>query len=189
MGRLHLSGEEITMLKRSCKDASTPLPRARLTAVGFALAAASLAIAVPATAATTSTATTSSVTATTSIAPQAVAAPGAATAKAPSNCPLGCLCGYTRPNYVGSMAAFTEGCLQGDNLDLNVPGDVWNNVASIFNNGAYDNVKVYRNTDYSHAGGHWACLYKGTGFANMQSQLPGIYHHLWSNYWVDTPCT
>ena len=40
---------------------------------------------------------------------------------APANCPAGDLCGYTSPNYVGSVAAGTEGeRLAGNNLNLNV---------------------------------------------------------------------
>lgn len=103
---------------------------------------------------------------------------------APSRCPLGDLCGYTGPNYTGSV-----GQLAGDNPDLNVPGDIWNNVASIYNNGAHDNAIVYRGENYSSDGGHEACLYRQTGFPNMQSQLPGLYHHIWSNFWITQPCT
>ena len=103
---------------------------------------------------------------------------------APHGCPLTYVCGYTGPNYTGSM-----GKLQYDNSDLNVPGDIWNNVASIYNNGAHDNVIVYRGENYSSDGGHEACLYRQTGFPNMQSQLPGLYHHIWSNFWITQPCT
>lgn len=103
---------------------------------------------------------------------------------APTNCPLHDLCGYTAPNYKGS-----EGKLAMDNRNLNVPGDVWNNVASIYNNGATYNVIVFRGENYSSDGGHEACLYKQTGFPNMQSQLPGLYHHIWSNFWIKQPCT
>jgi hypothetical protein len=103
---------------------------------------------------------------------------------APSTCPAGALCGYTGANYTGR-----EGELFGDNPDLNVPGDVWNNVASIYNNGQHDNVVVYRGENYSSDGGHQACLYRQTGFPNMGSQLPGLYHHIWSNFWITQPCT
>lgn len=107
-----------------------------------------------------------------------------AASAAPSSCPLGALCGYTGANYTGS-----EGKLFGDNPNLNVAGDVWNNVASIYNNGQSDNVVVYRGENYSSDGGHEACLYRQTGFPNMQSQLPGLYHHIWSNFWITQPCT
>jgi len=103
---------------------------------------------------------------------------------APSGCRLGYLCGYTGPNYTGSLGKLFE-----DNRDLNVPGDIWNNVASIYNNGAHDNVIVYRGENYSSDGGHEACLYRQTGFPNMKSQLPGLYHHIWSNFWITQPCT
>jgi hypothetical protein len=164
------------MLKRSYKDGSRPRPRARLAVLGLVLAAASLTVVVPA--ATATAATTN-----------APGTPAAVASAAPANCPLHCLCGYTNPSYVGSIAAGTEGCLEGDNTDLNVPGDVWNNVASIYNNGASDNVIVYRGEDYSSDGGHEACFYRQTGFPDMQSQLPGLYHHIWSNFWIATPCT
>jgi hypothetical protein len=152
--------------------------RTRFTVLGFVLATASLAVVVPATAATTVTtataATTGTIRSTVTTAPEVSAAP--------SNCPAGALCGYTGANYTGS-----EGKLFGDNPDLNVSGDVWNNVDSIYNNGNSDNAVVYRDENYT--GVHLACLYRGTGFPNMQSRLPDLYHHIWSNFWITIPCT
>lgn len=149
----------------------------RSAILGLSLAAASLTAGAPAIAATAAPphASTSTVTTT---AREATAAP--------ANCPAGDLCGYTSPNYVGSVAAGTEGELAGNNLNLNVANDVWNRVASIYNHGRTDNVRVYRGENYS---SNTACLYKGTGFPNMASQLPNLYHHIWSNLWITSNCT
>jgi hypothetical protein len=161
--------------------------RMRAAVFGLVLVAAGLAAAVPSLAATT---TTSATRATAAKAPTArsTATTAQKAATPPDNCPKGDLCGYTGANYVGNTATHTEGELAGNNADLNQPNSIWNQVDSIYNNGRTDNVKVFRGENYNSDGGHVACLDLGTGFNNMNAQLPGLYHHIWSNEWQTSKC-
>jgi hypothetical protein len=97
---------------------------------------------------------------------------------APDNCPHGATCGYLGASYF-----FLCGIVYGSNPDLNVPGDCWNNVDSVYNNGNYCDDFLYRYEDYNLDDGHWVDLYQYTGLANLATQAPGLYHHIWSNMW------
>jgi Peptidase inhibitor family I36 len=98
-------------------------------------------------------------------------------AAAPDNCPLGYVCGYTE-GYPNGFC----GELQGNNTDLNHSGDCWNNVYSVYNNGAVCNVFLYRGENYSSDGGHEVNLFLHTGLY-LKTAAPGLYHHIWSNHW------
>ena len=101
---------------------------------------------------------------------------------APAGCPSGDLCGWTKDNYTGSI-----GKLVGNNTTL--PSIPWHSVESIFNNGTAcaggvtGNVWVYQGTNYNSNGGHVAELHPGTGFNDMQAQLPALVDHVYSNHW------
>ncbi len=96
---------------------------------------------------------------------------------APPSCPSQYVCGYTGPNYTGSI-----GVLISDNPDLTGPGSIWENVDSIYNNGAQCEVWMYRAKNYAEDG-HVVGFKMQTGFKNLQTQAPGLYHHTWSNHW------
>lgn len=161
--------------------------RMRVAIFGLVLAATGVAAAVPSLAATTTTSAARATTAKTATA-KSVSTTAQKAATAPDNCPKGDLCGYTGANYVGNTATHTEGELAGSNADLNEANSIWNQVDSIYNNGRTDHVQVFRGENYNSDGGHVACLNLGTGFNNMQAQLPGLYHHIWSNKWGSGNC-
>ena len=99
----------------------------------------------------------------------------------PSGCPSGDLCGWTKDNYTGTI-----GKLVGNNTTL--PSIPWHRsqsstMAPRCAGGVTGNVWVYRGTNYNSDGGHVAELHPGTGFNNMQSQLPGLVDHIYSNHW------
>jgi hypothetical protein len=127
----------------------------------------------------TITPATAAVTAATHVAySSSAAATYIATAQpAPPSCPAQYVCGYTGPNYTGSM-----GALIGNNADLTGPGSIWQNVDSIYNNGVQCEVWMYRWKNYV-GDGHVVGFRMQTGFKNLQTQAPGIYHHTWSNHW------
>jgi hypothetical protein len=97
---------------------------------------------------------------------------------APANCPHGATCGYRGTSYAGLC-----GILYGSNLDLNVPGDCWNNVDSVYNNGNFCDDFLIRGENWDDDGGHYVDLYQYTGLVNLATQAPGLYHHIWSNLW------
>jgi hypothetical protein len=96
---------------------------------------------------------------------------------APPTCPAQYVCGYTGPNYTGKA-----GFLIGNNSDLTGPGSIWEQVDSIYNNGAVCEVWMYRWKNYV-ADGHVVGFRINTGFTNLETQAPGLYHHTWSNHW------
>lgn len=96
---------------------------------------------------------------------------------APPSCPSQYVCGYTGPNYTGSIGVLIQ-----DNPDLTGSGSIWENVDSIYNNGAQCEVWMYRWKNYV-ADGHVVGFKMQTGFKNLQTQAPGLYHHTWSNHW------
>jgi hypothetical protein len=166
--------------------------RMRVAIFGLVLAATGVAAAVPSLAATTTTsaarATTAGATTAKTATAKSVSATAQKAATPPDNCPKGDLCGYTGANYVGNTATHTEGELADSNADLNEANSIWNQVDSIWNNGRTDHVQVFRGENYNSDGGHVACLNLHTGFNNMQAQLPGLYHHIWSNKWGSGNC-
>jgi hypothetical protein len=104
-------------------------------------------------------------------------------ADAPANCPAGATCGYTGENYTGR-----EGILQGDNSNLEAPGDVWENIESVFNHGNSCNVVLFTDTGYNPDGGGWFLNReiggKNGGLPDIASVNEGLWHHVYSNLWV-----
>lgn len=96
---------------------------------------------------------------------------------APPSCPYQYVCGYTGPNYTGSM-----GALIGNNADLTQYPVPWEHVDSIYNNGVQCEVWMYRWKNYV-ANGHDVGFRMQTGFTNLKTQAPGLYDHTWSNHW------
>jgi Peptidase inhibitor family I36 len=96
---------------------------------------------------------------------------------APPSCPPQYVCGYTGPNYTGQ-----EGVLIEDNPDLTLYPIPWEHVDSIYNNGVQCEVWMYRWKNYL-KDGHVVGFKMQTGFKNLQTQAPGLYHHTWSNHW------
>jgi hypothetical protein len=119
----------------------------------------------------------------------AVRAAISVTLKAPAGdpqteCSYGALCAWTGADYTGTIGQVYQ-----DNKTL--PATPWHSAESVYNNGApcsgiyTANVWIYKGADYNSEGGHFAELHPQTGFAYMKTQLPGLYHHVYSNYWCD----
>jgi hypothetical protein len=106
-------------------------------------------------------------------------------AGAPTTCPAGYVCGYTGENYTGR-----EGMLEGDNPNLAVSGDVWENIESVFNHGNSCNVVLYTDTGYNPDGGGWFLnryipnTTNTGGLPDIASVNEGLWHHVYSNFWV-----
>jgi hypothetical protein len=94
------------------------------------------------------------------------------------------VCGWTGDNYTGTMGALLQN-------NTTLPTIPWHEIDSVYNNGApctiytAGNVWIYRGTDYDSDGGHVAEIHPGTGFPDMQTELPGLWHHVYSNHWCD----
>jgi Peptidase inhibitor family I36 len=101
---------------------------------------------------------------------------------AASDCPYFQVCGWTGNNYTGTMGALLQN-------NTSLPPIPWHEINSVYNNGApctiytAGNVWIYRGTNYDSDGGHVAEIHPGTGFPDMQKELPGLWHHVYSNHW------
>ncbi|EST23841.1 peptidase inhibitor family I36 protein [Streptomyces roseochromogenus] len=108
----------------------------------------------------------------------AVAAP-AAQASAPSDCPSTALCAYWGANFTNGSGHPVEKVYQ-DNDDLTMyPNFYYSQGGSLYNHGASCNVTVYTATN---GGGTPYNLNRGTGWANIGSNLPHIESNRWCLY-------
>jgi hypothetical protein len=91
-------------------------------------------------------------------------------------CPRGDVCGWTRKNYSG-----TRGALEETNTTL--PAIPWHQIQSLWNNGRYCSVWMYRGADFNSEAGHVVRLLRHTGYNDMLKSVPGLYKHVYSDHW------
>lgn len=108
----------------------------------------------------------------------AVMAP-TAQAAAPSDCPSTALCAYWLPNYASTSAHKVQKVYE-DNDDLTTYANFYNSQGgSLYNHGGSCNVTVF--TAKSGHGNPYN-LNRGTGWANIGSNLPHIESNRWCLY-------
>jgi hypothetical protein len=119
---------------------------------------------------------------------QASVSPRSSTA----DCPSGYLCFWVDANWVGKMGKVAGNNGSWTNLsESTCKGGTWNDCASaLFNNGAVDNARVFKDANGKGGG---RCVVRGTKWSNLTAQYfdngVKMNDQISSNDWVSSACS